>query len=112
MLFYNNEFGVSDGDLVECKFCQEPRYRETKNSQSGRRKPVPRKFMFCLPIVLRLQRMYASLQTARKMTWHSENVEKRRSSGELRHPSDGLARKYFDEVNVRLGFCFKTKGSN
>ncbi|KAK2417513.1 hypothetical protein QL285_039804 [Trifolium repens] len=114
MLFYDNEFGVSDGDLVECKFCQEPRYCGTRNSRSSRRKPVPRKSMFYLPIVSRLQRLYASLQTARKMTWHSENVEKRRSSGELRHPSDGLAWKYFDQVNpgfasdprnVRLGLC-------
>ncbi|WJX83272.1 hypothetical protein P8452_65944 [Trifolium repens] len=114
MLFYDNEFGVSDGDLLECKFCQEPRYCGTRNSRSSRRKPVPRKSMFYLPIVSRLQRLYASLQTARKMTWHSENVEKRRSSGELRHPSDGLAWKYFDQVNpgfasdprnVRLGLC-------
>jgi hypothetical protein len=58
--------------------------------------------------------LYASLQTARKMTWHSENYEQRRSSGELRHPSDGLAWKHFDQVNpdfaseprnVRLGLC-------
>ncbi|GAU45841.1 hypothetical protein TSUD_175400 [Trifolium subterraneum] len=85
MLFYNNEFGVSDGDLVECKFCQEPRYRETRYSRSNRRKPVPRKSMFYLPIISRLQRMYASLQTATKMTWHSENYEKRKSSGEEAH---------------------------
>ncbi|KAK2370919.1 hypothetical protein QL285_083923 [Trifolium repens] len=114
MLFYDNEFGVSDGDLLECKFCQAPRYRETKNSRSSRRKPVPIKSMFYLPIISRLQRMYASLQTATKMTWHSENVQKRNSSGELRHPSDGLAWKHFDQVhpdfaseprNVRLGLC-------
>ncbi|KAK2454153.1 hypothetical protein QL285_001747 [Trifolium repens] len=112
MLFYNNEFGLSDDDLVECKFCQEPRYCKTRNS--NRRKPVPRKSMFYLPIISRLQRMYASLQTATKMTWHSENYEKRKSSGELRHPSDGLAWKHFDQVhpdfadeprNVRLGLC-------
>jgi hypothetical protein len=114
MLFYSNEFGVSDGDLVQCKFCEEPRYRETKNSRSSRRKPIPRKAMFYLPIISRLQRLYASLQTARKMTWHYENYEKRKSSGELRHPSDGLAWKHFDQVNpdfaleprnVRLGLC-------
>ena len=33
MLFYDNEFGVSDGDLLECKFCQEPRYCGTRNSR-------------------------------------------------------------------------------
>jgi hypothetical protein len=36
MLFYSNEFGVSDDNLVECKFCQEPRYRQTKNSRSSK----------------------------------------------------------------------------
>ncbi|PNX83399.1 hypothetical protein L195_g039441, partial [Trifolium pratense] len=114
MLFYNKEFGISDGDLVECKFCQEPRYRQAKNSRSSRRKPIPRKTMFYLPIVSRLQRLYASLQTATKMTWHSENYEQRKRSGELRHPSDGLAWKHFDQVNpgfaleprnVRLALC-------
>jgi hypothetical protein len=48
------------------------------------------------------------------MTWHSENYEQRKRSGELRHPSDGLAWKHFDQVNpdfaseprnVRLGLC-------
>jgi hypothetical protein len=75
MLFYSNEFGVSDDNLVECKFYQEPRYRQTKNSRSSKRKQVPRKAMFYLPIVSRLQRLYASLETSRKMTWHSENYE-------------------------------------
>ncbi|KAI5429632.1 hypothetical protein KIW84_034272 [Lathyrus oleraceus] len=27
MLFYNNEFGTSDGALEECKFCKSPRYQ-------------------------------------------------------------------------------------
>jgi hypothetical protein len=27
MLFYSNEFGVSDEDLDKCKFCEEPRYQ-------------------------------------------------------------------------------------
>ncbi|WJX27971.1 hypothetical protein P8452_16742 [Trifolium repens] len=58
MLYYNNEFGVSDGALLECKFCHEPRYRVAKNSRSSRRKPVPRKAMFYLPIIPRLQRLY------------------------------------------------------
>ncbi len=114
MLYYNNEFGVSDGALLECKFCQEPRYRATKNSRSSGRKPIPRKSMFYLPIIPRLQRLYASMQTASKMTWHSENYERRKMSGELRHPSDGMAWKHFDQVypefaseprNVRLGLC-------
>jgi hypothetical protein len=61
-----------------------------------------------------LQRLYASLETSRKMTWHSENYEQWKGSGELRNPSDGLVWKHFDQVNpdfaseprnVRLGLC-------
>ncbi|KAK2361949.1 hypothetical protein QL285_087052 [Trifolium repens] len=82
MLYYNNEFGVSDGALLECKFCQEPRYRVTRNSRASRRKPIPRKAMFYLPIIPRLQRWYTSVQTASKMTWHRENYERRKMSVE------------------------------
>ena len=88
MLFYDNEFGVKDGHLVECKFCQEPRYKRSKHSRSSMGKPVPRKALFYLPIIPILQRMYASMQTVEKMTWHSQNYERRNNSGELRHPSD------------------------
>jgi hypothetical protein len=35
MLYYDNEFGINDGALVECKFCQEPRYRAKKTSRAG-----------------------------------------------------------------------------
>ena len=28
MLFYNNEFGKNDGELLECKFCGRPRYHD------------------------------------------------------------------------------------
>ncbi|CAJ2657167.1 unnamed protein product [Trifolium pratense] len=80
MLYYSNEFGVDDGALLECKFCQEPRYRVTRNSRSVRRKPIPRKAMFYLPIIPRLQRLYASMQTASKMTWHRKNYERRKMS--------------------------------
>ena len=54
--------------------------------------------------------------TASQMTWHYEN---RRSSGMLRHPSNGEAWKHFDQVhayfsidprNVQLGLC--TNGFN
>jgi len=114
MLFYDNEFGVKDGHLVECKFCQESRYKGSKHSRSSKGKPVLRKAMFNLPIIPRLQKMYASMQTAEKMTWHSQNYERRNNSGELRHSNDGRAWKHFDRKhpnfsleprNVRLGLC-------
>jgi len=98
------KFGKNDGALVECKFCESPRYRLTK---SGR---IPNKTMFYLPIIPRLQRLFASMKTASHMTWHHSN----KIPGVMRHPSDGEAWKHFDEVypdfaadprNVRLGLC-------
>ena len=73
MLYYDNEFGKNDSALVECKFCGEPRYMSHTDNGKGRQKLVPRKAMFYLPIIPRLQRMFASPQTADKMTWHYEN---------------------------------------
>ena len=52
--------------------------------------------MFYLPIIPRLQKMFASMQIASQITWHYEN---RRSSGMLCHPSNGEAWKYFDWVH-------------
>ena len=104
MLFYDTEFGKNDGALKGCKFCDSPRYRLTK---SGR---VPNKSMFYLPIIPRLQRLFASMKTASHMTCHHSN----KIPGVMRHPSDGEAWKHFDEVypdfaadsrNVRLLLC-------
>jgi hypothetical protein len=55
--------------------------------------------------------MFASIHTAKKMTWHYKNQN---NTGELRHPVDGEAWKHFDKKhpdfasnprNVRLGLC-------
>jgi len=81
MLYYNN------GVLTECKFCNMSRYH-AKTVGTSNRKLVPVKAMFYLPIIPRLQRMFASLQTTSQMTCHYEN---KRSSGMLCHPSDGEA---------------------
>ncbi|XP_052724112.1 uncharacterized protein LOC128193952 [Vigna angularis] len=110
MLFYDNEYGKMDGALVECKFCGKPRYQQHKTGASSKKK-VPVKSMFYLPIIPRLQRMYASKETATEMTWHHHNKS---SNGVLRHPCDGEAWRHFDRVhrdfsieprNVRLGLC-------
>jgi len=110
MLYYDNDVA-----LTECKFCNKPRYH-AKNVGTSNKKPLPVKAMFYFPITPRLQRLFASIQTASQMSWHYDN---RRSSGMLRHPSDGEAWKHFDRVhadfaidpqNVRLGLC--TNGFN
>jgi len=67
--------------------------------------------MFYLPIIPRLQRLFASTHIADKMTWHYYN---KTNSGVMQHPCDGVAWKHFDQVhrdfaeeprNVRLGLC-------
>ena len=87
MLYYDNDVA-----LTECKFCNKPRYR-AKTIGTSNRKPVPVKAMFYFHITPRLQRLFASIQTTRQMSWHYDN---RRSSGMLRHPFDGEAWKHFD----------------
>jgi len=56
------------------------------------KKLIPLKSMFYLPLVPRLQRMFASMQTTQHMTWHDEN----KTQGMLRHPSNGETLKHFD----------------
>ncbi|KAK2441483.1 hypothetical protein QL285_012776 [Trifolium repens] len=111
MLFYNNEFGINDGALNECKFCNLPRYRVRNSEVDRKQKPVAVKSMFYLPLIPRLQRLFASMQTASQMTWHYYN---KTNSNMMRHPCDGLAWKHFDGMhpdfaedprNVRLGLC-------
>ena len=110
MLFYDNEYGKNDGGLLQCKFCHKPRYYPQRLGRT-KNKPIPMKTVFYLPIIPRLKRLFASIQTADQMTCHYEN---RRDSGVLRHPCDGEAWKHFDKVhpdfaaeprNVRLGLC-------
>lgn len=110
MLYYGSQSGTNDSALEECKFCQTPRYR-VQSSDHSKRKPVLAKAMFYLPIIPRLQRLFASTQIAGQMRWHNENI---RNPGVIRHPFDGEAWKHLDRVhpdfaadprNVRLGLC-------
>ncbi|XP_058774870.1 uncharacterized protein LOC131649136 isoform X2 [Vicia villosa] len=107
MLYYKEDI-----NLKECKFCNEPRYKTCILRKRKRNsKDVPRKRLHYLPLIPRLQRLYASERSAKHMRWHYEN---RREEGVLCHPSDGEAWKHFDQVypafaseprNVRLGLC-------
>jgi hypothetical protein len=105
MLYYKD-----DNKLSECKFCYAPRFIPRKTG-IGKYKDVPAKRMFYFPIIPRLQRLYASTESAAEMKWHHKN---KNNSNILRHPSDGKAWKHFDDVypdfareprNVRLGLC-------
>nr|AAS79612.1 putative tnp2 transposase [Ipomoea trifida] len=105
MLYYK-----SDINDRQCKFCGEPRFKP-RSPNCTRGKEVPKKRMHYLPLIPRLQRLYASPSSAEHMRWHYEN---RRQPGVMCHPSDGEAWKHFDSQypdfgadprNVRLGLC-------
>ncbi|GAU21906.1 hypothetical protein TSUD_34030 [Trifolium subterraneum] len=105
MLYYKEDI-----NLKECKFCNDSRYK-TRCLSRKNSKDVPRKRLHYLPLIPRLQRLYASARSAEHMKWHYEN---QRENGVLCHPSDGKAWKHFDQVypqfaleprNVRLGLC-------
>ena len=66
---------------------------------------------FYLPLIPKLQRLYASKAIAEHMTWHANNETK---EGLMCHPSDVEAWKHFDRTypqfaiepqNIRLGLC-------
>ena len=69
MLYYKG-----DNYLKECKFCHLPRYFPSKGD-------IQLKRMFYLPIISRLQRVYASMESVKQMRWHFEN----KKDGILRH---------------------------
>ncbi|XP_019158170.1 PREDICTED: uncharacterized protein LOC109154886 [Ipomoea nil] len=105
MLYYK-----SDINERHCKFCGEARFKP-RPPTCARGKEVPKKMMHYLPLIPRLQRLYASQNSAEHMRWHYEN---HRQPGIMCHPSDGEAWKHFDTQypdfaadprNVRLGLC-------
>ncbi|XP_019158513.1 PREDICTED: uncharacterized protein LOC109155282 [Ipomoea nil] len=101
----------SDIDMTTCKFCAHPRFKQTSSGATKRQKTnVAYKKMYYFPLLPGLQRLYASNATANDMKWHAKSVE----DGIMRHPSDSLAWKHFNDTypnfaseirNVRLGLC-------
>ncbi|XP_019236736.1 PREDICTED: uncharacterized protein LOC109216969 [Nicotiana attenuata] len=88
MLFYKD-----DASLENCKFCNQPRFKEVTNANT--KKKVPVKMMHYSPLIPTLIRLYTSMSSAPHMRWHYEH---RRPPGILCHPSDGEAWKHFDRV--------------
>lgn len=68
MLYYDNEYDKNDEALTEYRICRKPRYLD-HNTRTSNRKTVPNKGMLYFLVILRLQRMFASMQTTGKMTW-------------------------------------------
>lgn len=99
-----------------CPFCYEARFEPDPVHPSTRRKRVPRKKLWYLPVTPKLQRMFLCPKTATQMAWH-KNCE--HNADELIHPACGEAWKTFDRAwtrfaneprNVHLGLC--TDGFN
>jgi len=102
MLYYKQ-----DEHLTSCKFCGFDRFKG--GNGCGKNSPVTK--MHYMPLIPRLQRLYASKTSAAHMVWHKYHAIQ---TGQLTHPSDAEAWKHFDRTfesfvvklrNVRLGLC-------
>ncbi|XP_056697750.1 uncharacterized protein [Spinacia oleracea] len=106
----------------KCHVCGTSRWTKTKDrgnvvSDQGTdtcKKGVPAKVMRYFPLIPRLKRIYMSSETAEDMRWHDTERLGEDDKKILRHPSDGLAWKAFDERHrdfaldprsVRLGLA-------
>jgi len=96
-IFYDNQYKKNDGALLECKFCQTPRYRHKVDVLFATNSKVTKN---------------VCLNTNYRMIWH---YKKKSTNGVLHHPCDGEPWKKFDRAypnfstkahNVRLGLCF------
>ena len=76
-----------DRTLTQCIVCGDARYVPRKSGM-GKYKDVAVKRMFYFPIIPRLQRLYASKESAAQMRWHRENTS---NPNVLRHPSNAKA---------------------
>ncbi|KAL3633966.1 hypothetical protein CASFOL_022728 [Castilleja foliolosa] len=98
--------------LEACPICQTSRWK----LNDGVGKKIPHKILRYLPLKPRLQRLFMSEKTSKKMVWHNE---KRVNDEYMRHPADSAAWKDFDKEfpqfaedprNVRLALA--TDGFN
>ncbi|KAK4389779.1 hypothetical protein Sango_2314900 [Sesamum angolense] len=72
-----------DIDMEYCKFCDDPRYKPTRDRYPHCKKS-PYVVLRYLPLTPCLQRLYASPATAEHMTWHASHVTEEDS---MCHPS-------------------------
>ncbi|XP_056690171.1 uncharacterized protein [Spinacia oleracea] len=118
-MLYWGEFLEKD----KCHVCGKSRWKTTKGkkgddvSDQGTntcKKGVPAKVMRYFPLIPRLKRIYMSSETAEDMRWHDTERLGEDDKKILRHPSDALAWKAFDERyrdfaldprSVRLGLA-------
>ncbi|GKE37027.1 uncharacterized protein Tco_1460432 [Tanacetum coccineum] len=81
----------------KCSICNVSRWKVAEgNSQveMGQTKKKASKILRWFPLKPRLQRLFESSKTAALMKWHHEERVK---DGKIRHPTDALAWKFFDQ---------------
>lgn len=117
--------GVDYENLDNCPVCQASRYKKILRKQhkgggenlSMKKKRVPIKCLWYLPIIPRFERLFGNAEDAKNLTWHVD----RDKGGEnvISHPADGDQWKKFDkrystfgegDRNLRLALC--TDGMN
>nr|GEZ33910.1 hypothetical protein [Tanacetum cinerariifolium] len=86
--------GKENKDLDFCPVCNTSRWQDS-NTQG---KKVPKKVLRYFPIIPRLQRLYKSSHTTKKMIWHA--TEKCTGPSKMQHPIDGRAWKKFDTIQA------------
>ncbi|XP_056685729.1 uncharacterized protein [Spinacia oleracea] len=117
-MLYWGEFLEKD----KCHVCGTLRWKRTKGMSGDvsdgdtntLKRSVPAKVMRYFPLIPRLKRIYMSSETAEEMRWHDTERLGEHDKKILRHPSDALAWKAFDERHsdfaldprsVRLGLA-------
>ncbi|KAL3638393.1 hypothetical protein CASFOL_017764 [Castilleja foliolosa] len=105
-------FWKENEKLETCPICQTSHWK----LNDGTGKKIPHKILRYFPLKPRLQRLFMSVKTSKKMVWHNE---KRIDDDYMRHPADSTAWKEFDKEypgfaadprNVRLALA--TDGFN
>ncbi|KAL3654668.1 hypothetical protein CASFOL_001403 [Castilleja foliolosa] len=105
-------FWKENEKLETCPICQTSRWK----LNDGTGKKIPHKILRYFPLKPRLQRLFMSMKTSKKMVWHNE---KRIDDDYMRHPEDFTVWKVFDKEypgfaadprNVRLALA--TDGFN
>ncbi|GKB03593.1 transposon protein, CACTA, En/Spm sub-class [Tanacetum coccineum] len=85
-------------DLHECPACMESRYKHknlTELDSDVTKNGPPAKFLWYLPIMPRLKKLYANPKDAKLLHWHAEE---RKNNGKIRHVADSPQWKNIDRL--------------
>jgi len=100
-------YDKEDAHVQACKFCESERFQN--GNGYNQRSPVVK--MHNMPLISRLQRLYALKKNAEHMIWHKNHVQQ---GAVITHPYEAEAWRNFDKThasfamepcNVRLGLC-------